>query len=56
MSKSMTKQSLSGHWRIVWMALWDQEYVDLIEPGYIKLMRKAKENFSLVLLGDFLAM
>ncbi|MFC2991393.1 hypothetical protein [Halomonas tibetensis] len=23
-----------GRWRIKWMEMWDQDFVDLIEPGY----------------------
>jgi len=23
-----------GKWRITWMSNWDQDYVDLVEPGY----------------------
>lgn len=26
---------LAGKWRIVEMALWDQEFIDLLGPGYI---------------------
>ena len=26
-----------GRWRIKWMELWDQEFVDLVEPGYFQL-------------------
>ena len=25
-----------GRWRIKWMEMWDQEFVDLIEPGYFQ--------------------
>jgi len=25
-----------GRWRIKWMEIWDQEFVDLIEPGYFQ--------------------
>ena len=25
-----------GNWRITWMSNWDQDYVDLVEPGYFK--------------------
>lgn len=24
----------SGEWKIIEMELWDQEYIDLVEPGY----------------------
>ncbi|QHS26666.1 hypothetical protein [Piscirickettsia salmonis] len=52
----MTKKSLSGHWRIVWMALWDQEYVDLIEPGYIKIDEEGQGEFQFGVVRGFLAM
>ena len=25
-----------GKWRITWMSNWDQDYVDLVEPGYFE--------------------
>ena len=25
-----------GRWRIKWMEMWDQDFVDLIEPGYFR--------------------
>lgn len=25
-----------GRWRIKWMEMWDQEFVDLVEPGYFQ--------------------
>jgi hypothetical protein len=25
-----------GRWRITWMSNWDQDYVDLVEPGYVE--------------------
>jgi len=25
-----------GRWRIKWMEMWDQDFVDLIEPGYFQ--------------------
>jgi len=25
-----------GRWRITWMETWDQEFVDLIEPGHFR--------------------
>ena len=37
MKQPVTKKTISGHWRIVWMELWDQEYIDLEEPGYIRI-------------------
>jgi len=25
-----------GRWRITWMEMWDQDFVDLIEPGHFR--------------------
>jgi len=25
-----------GRWRITWMETWDQDFVDLIEPGHFR--------------------
>lgn len=25
-----------GRWRIKWMEMWDQDFVDLVEPGYFQ--------------------
>ena len=26
----------TGSWRIIWMETWDQDFVDLIEPGHFR--------------------
>src|SRR4051794_9033025 len=31
--------ALTGRWRIVEMDLWDQEAIDLVEPGFIEFKR-----------------
>ncbi|RNC76808.1 hypothetical protein DA717_13835 [Piscirickettsiaceae bacterium NZ-RLO2] len=49
----MRKKSLSGHWRIVWMELWDQEYVDLLEPGYIKIDEEGQGEFQFGVVRGF---
>ena len=28
--------NIVGRWRIKWMEMWDQDFVDLIEPGYFQ--------------------
>ena len=28
--------NFEGRWRITWMEMWAQEYVDLVEPGYFQ--------------------
>ncbi|TDO13930.1 hypothetical protein [Halomonas ventosae] len=25
-----------GRWRIIWMEMWDQDFVDMIEPGHFR--------------------
>lgn len=25
-----------GHWRIVWMQTWDEDFIDLVQPGYFR--------------------
>lgn len=27
---------IAGRWRIKWMEMWDQDFVDLVEPGYFQ--------------------
>jgi len=54
MRKSDPKQTISGHWRIIWMALWDQEYIDLVEPGCIKISSAGDGEFLFgVVSGGF---
>jgi hypothetical protein len=56
MKQSPTKKIISGHWRIVWMELWDQEYVDLMEPGYIRIDNDGRGEFQFgVVTGSFQA-
>lgn len=31
----MARNPFAGHWRIVWMSGWDQDYVDMDVPGHI---------------------
>lgn len=34
-----------GKWRITWMSNWDQDYVDLVEPGYFKFTEEGLGEF-----------
>ncbi|PSJ47650.1 hypothetical protein C7H85_02125 [Zobellella endophytica] len=34
-----------GKWKIVEMEQWDQEYIDLVEPGYIRFDKDDLGNF-----------
>ncbi len=46
--------TISGHWRIVWMKEWDQEYVDLVEPGYVRINSQGNGEFQFgVVIGYF---
>jgi len=43
----MTKAApLSGKWRIVRMALWDKDFLDMMEPAYIAFDGKAGGEFA----------
>jgi hypothetical protein len=43
----MTKAaSLNGKWRIVAMALWDNDFLDMMEPAYIAFDGKAGGEFA----------
>ena len=39
------RKTLIGKWRIVEMALWDADYLDLVEPAYIKFDRGGLGEF-----------
>ena len=40
-----TKSALIGKWRIVEMELWDTDYLDLIEPAYIRFDPRGAGEF-----------
>lgn len=42
----MTKVSLIGAWRIVWMSGWDQDYVDMEAPGHITFGKGSAGSFQ----------
>lgn len=53
-SSSSKSTSISGHWRIVWMEEWEQDYVDLVEPGYVRIDDKGYGDFMFgVVTGGF---
>ena len=37
---------LIGKWRIIEMALWDRDYLDMIEPAYIQFQRNGLGEFK----------
>ena len=41
----LTTNSFKGRWKIVWMEMWDQDFVDEEVPGHVTLGDKS--------LGDF---
>ena len=41
----LTANSFKGRWKIVWMEMWDQDFVDEEVPGHVTLSDKG--------LGDF---
>ncbi len=45
-TQSPVRNAVSGHWRIVWMELWDQEYIDLPGPGYIRIDNDGSGEFQ----------
>ena len=42
----MTPQSYIGRWRITHMDQWDQDFVDLVEPGHITIRRDGSGSFQ----------
>jgi hypothetical protein len=48
------RSSICGHWRIVWMELWDDEYINCVVPGYIKMYADGFGEFQFgVVEGSF---
>jgi hypothetical protein len=44
--KRPTKRALTGKWRISKMALWDKDYLDMMEPAYIAFDGKLGGDFA----------
>jgi hypothetical protein len=42
----MATNPFLAKWRIVWMAVWDQDYVDMEVPGYIAFEKTGLGNFQ----------
>ena len=54
MNKPIIPKSIVARWRIVWMEEWDQEYIDLVEPGYIEIDDFGDGTFQFgVVTGSF---
>lgn len=47
----MTSNLFRGTWRIVWMELWKQDYVDMEVPGYITFEKDGNGEFQFGLLS-----
>jgi hypothetical protein len=41
------KSALIGKWRIVGMALWDNDYLDMVEPAYIQFQSNGLGEFKI---------
>lgn len=41
-----TASSLKGRWKIVWMEMWDQDFVDEDVPGQVTLDGNGRGNFQ----------
>jgi hypothetical protein len=41
-----TPESYVGKWRITHMDEWDQDFVDLAAPGYVKIQRDGSGSFQ----------
>jgi len=48
MGTEIRMRHLEGRWRIVEMDLWDQEAIDLVEPGFIELAEDGTGEFGFV--------
>ncbi len=46
--------SLIGRWRIVEMDLWDQEAIDLVEPGFIEFAKGGSGQFGFIAVRGWL--
>ena len=46
--KRPTKRTLTGRWRITKMALWDKDFLDMMEPAYIAFDGKLGGEFAFV--------
>ncbi len=44
--RARKKSGLVGHWRIVWMEGWDQDYVDEEVEGYIEIKQRQSGDFQ----------
>lgn len=42
-----------GNWKIIGMEQWDQEYIDLVEPGYFKFNRDDQGEFVFGTVSGF---
>ena len=48
------ENSLIGRWKIVWMEMWDQDYVDMVVPGHVTISGDGPCHFQFgVVEGEF---
>ena len=45
---------ITGRWRIVQMALWDQDVVDLVQPGYIVFAGSSDGQFGFAVVEGWM--
>jgi len=51
--KRAAKSALIGKWRITKMALWDNDYLDMVEPAYIQFKASGRGEFKFgCVVGD----
>lgn len=45
------KSTLTGKWKIIWMELWEQDFVDMDVPGHISMTEDGRGNFQFGLVS-----
>jgi hypothetical protein len=51
---AITAKSFLGRWRITYMEEWDQDYVDLVTPGFIEFNQDDSGKFQFGTVRGFL--
>lgn len=46
MQPPSTNKTVTGRWKITWMEMWDQDFVDLVVPGYIEIYSDGVGEFE----------
>ena len=54
LKKESINNNICGNWRIVWMEMWDDEYINCVVPGYIKIDPSGNSEFQFgIVSGSF---